>query len=66
MIANTSDHVWIFLGNNFCEWHDYELSIQERIQHPFMFYAEMNDEIMYFHQALQQDDVADFVHPVVK
>ncbi len=66
MAAYTPDNIPIFLGNNFCAWHDYELSLQEQMQHPITFYAKMNGDIMYLHQALRQNDAADFVHAVVK
>ncbi len=59
MAAYTPDNTPIFLGNDFCAWHDYELGLQERMRHPIAFHAEMNGDIMYLHQALRQDDAAD-------
>ncbi len=64
MAAYTPDI--IFLGNDFCAQHDYELSLQEQMRHPIAFYAEMNGDIIYLHQALRQDDAADFVRAVVR
>ncbi len=56
----------IFLGNNFEVKHEYDLVMQECMQHPIAFHAEMMGEIMYFHQALKQDDSAEFIKAVVK
>ncbi len=66
MAAYTPDNIPIFLGNDFCAQHYYEFGLQERMRHPIAFHAEMNGDIMYLHQALRQDDAADFVHAVVK
>ena len=40
--------------------HDVHLELQERMCHPIAFHAEMMGNIMYFHQALQQPDAAEF------
>jgi len=56
----------ILLGNDFDVRHDYELAIQERMRHPIAFHAEMMGDIMYLHQALKQDDSAEFIKAVVK
>jgi hypothetical protein len=46
--------------------HDFHLGLQDRMRHPISFHAEMMGDIMYFHQAMQQDDAAEFVKAVVK
>ena len=38
------------------EAHDDHLLLQERMRHPIAFHAEMMGDIMYYHQAMQQDD----------
>ena len=37
-----------------------------KIRHPKAFHAEMMGDIMYFHQALQQPDAAEFVEALNK
>jgi hypothetical protein len=37
-------------------FHDYHLDLQEGMQHPIVFHAEMMGDIMYYDQALQQPD----------
>jgi hypothetical protein len=39
---------------------------QQRMQNPIAFHAAMMDNIMYYHQALQQPDAKQFVDAVVK
>ncbi len=56
----------VYLGNDFDARHDYELELQERMRHPISFHAEMMGDIMYLHQALQQQDAPEFVKAVVK
>ena len=46
--------------------HDFHLGLQDRMRHPIAFHAEMMGDIMYFHQAMQQDDADEFVKAVVK
>ena len=46
--------------------HDFHLELQERMRHPIAFHAEMMGDIMYFHQALQQPDAAEFVKALIK
>jgi hypothetical protein len=46
--------------------HDFHLDLQDRMRHPIAFHAEMMGDIMYFHQAMQQDDADEFVKAVVK
>ena len=36
------------------------------MRHPIAFHAEMMGDIMYYHQAMQQDDADDFVRAIVK
>ena len=40
--------------------------MQERMRSPITFLSEMNGDTMYFHQAMRQDDSADFFEAVVK
>ncbi len=56
----------VFIGNVFNTTHDYELHLQEQMRDPIMFHAEMMGNIMYLHQALQQQDAVEFVKAVVK
>jgi hypothetical protein len=37
-------------------FHNYHLDLQERMQNPIAFHAEMMGDIMYYDQALQQPD----------
>ena len=46
--------------------HDAQLELQERMRHPIAFHAEMMGDTMYFHQALQQPDAAEFVKALIK
>ena len=46
--------------------HDFHLELQERMRHPIAFHTEMQGDIMYFHQALQQPDAAEFVKALIK
>jgi hypothetical protein len=47
-------------------FHNRHLELQERIQNPIAFHAKMMDDIMYYHQALQQPDAKQFANAVVK
>jgi hypothetical protein len=47
-------------------FHDAHLELQERMQSPIAFHAEMMGDIMYFQQALRQPDAKKFVQAVVK
>ncbi len=66
MLSTTPQDHPIFLGIDFDLWHDYELTLQERMRHPTTCHAEMMGDIMYLHQALKQEDSAEFVKAVVK
>ncbi len=46
-------------------FHDAHLDLQERMQNPVSFHAEMMGDIMYLHQALKQRDSSQFVDAVV-
>ncbi len=46
--------------------HNEHLSLQECMQHPIAFHAEMMEDTMYLNQALQQPDAAHFVEAVVQ
>jgi ribosomal protein L13E len=48
------------------EAHDYHLNLEERMRHPLSFHAEMMGDIMYYHQAMKQDDADKFVEAIVK
>jgi hypothetical protein len=47
-------------------FHDYHLDLQEHMQNPIGFHAEMMGDIMYYDQALQQLDAKQFANAVVK
>jgi hypothetical protein len=47
-------------------FHDYHLDLQERMQNPIAFHAEMMGDIIYYDQALQQPDAKQFANAVVK
>jgi hypothetical protein len=47
-------------------FHDYHLDLQERMQNPIAFHAEMMGDIMYYDQALQQPDAKRFANAIVK
>jgi hypothetical protein len=47
-------------------FHDYHLDLQERMQNPIAFHAEMMGDIMYYDQALQQPDAKQFTNALVK
>jgi hypothetical protein len=46
--------------------HDHHLDLQERMQNPIAFHAEMMGGIMYYNQALQQSDAKQFANAIVK
>ncbi len=56
----------VYIDNDFDARHDYKLQLQEWIQHTISFHAENMGDIMYLHQALQQQDASEFVKAVVK
>jgi hypothetical protein len=47
-------------------FHDAQLELQERMQNPIVFHAEMMGDIVYLQQALRQHDAKEFVQAVVK
>ncbi len=47
-------------------FHDYHLDLQERMQNPIAFHAEMTSDIMNYDQALQQPDAKQFANAIVK
>jgi hypothetical protein len=47
-------------------YHDTHLELQERMQNPIAFHAEMMGDILYLQQALRQHDAKEFVQAVVK
>jgi hypothetical protein len=47
-------------------FHDVHLELQERMQNPIAFHAEMMGDIMYLQQALKQHDAKEFVQAAVK
>jgi hypothetical protein len=47
-------------------FHDAHLELQEWMQNPIAFHAEMMGDIMYLQQALRQHDAKEFVQAVVK
>ena len=64
--AFKSEFVTTAFQSTFETDHDRDMAIQERIMNPIVFHSEMNGDTMYFHQAINQDDSADFVEAVVK
>ena len=46
-------------------FHDSHLELQERMENPMAFHAEMMGDIMYYHQAIKQPDAQEFVKAVV-
>ncbi len=46
--------------------HNSHLDLQDRMQHPIVFLAEMMGEVMHLHQALRQPDAREFVEAVIK
>jgi hypothetical protein len=46
--------------------HDAHLELQERMQNPIAFHAEMMGDILYLQQVLRQHDAKEFVQAVVK
>ncbi len=47
-------------------FHNYHLDLQECMQNPIAFHAEMMGDIMYYDQALQQPDAKQFTNAIVK
>ncbi len=47
-------------------FHDAHLELQERMQNPIAFHAEMMGDILYLQQALRQPDAKEFVQAVIK
>jgi hypothetical protein len=47
-------------------FHDARLEIQEQMQNPFAFHAEMMGDILYLQQVLRQPDAKEFVQAVIK
>jgi hypothetical protein len=46
--------------------HDSHFDLQKCMHHPIAFLTKMMGDIMYFHQALRQPDVREFVEAVIK
>ena len=59
-------HDWIAFQSIFETDCILNLELEERMHNPVTFAAEMMGEIMYFHQAMQQEDSDEFVDAVVK
>lgn len=51
---------------NYEQAHDDHLELQERMRHPIAFHAEMMGDIMYYHQAMRQNDADKFTDAVIK
>ena len=64
--AFESEFVTTAFQSTFETEHDRDMAMQERMRSPIAFLSEMNGDTMYFHQAMRQDDSADFVEAVVK
>ena len=55
-IESGFNHDWITFQSTFEMGHDLILELEEKICNPEAFAAEMMVDIMYFHQAMQQED----------
>ncbi len=47
-------------------FHNVHLELQERMQNPIAFHAEMMGDILYLQQVLRQPDAKEFVQAVIK
>ena len=54
------------LQSTFETQHDQDIDLQEIMRNPITFLSEINGDTMYFHQAMNKEDSADFVEDVVK
>jgi hypothetical protein len=59
-------HQSTFKETNEDLFHDGHLELQERMQNPIAFHAEIMGDIMYVQQALRQPNAKEFVQAVVK
>ena len=64
--AFESEFVTTAFQSTFETEHDRDMAMQEKMRSPIAFFSEMNGDTMYLHQAMKQDDRADFVEAVVK
>ena len=46
--------------------HDIDLYLQDRMSNPMELLADIQGDMMYFHQAMDQEDSGDFLEAVVK
>ncbi|KAL7523209.1 hypothetical protein ACHAWF_000425, partial [Thalassiosira exigua] len=53
-------------GGLLTQRHGEHLALQDRMSHPIAFHAEMVGDSIYYHQAIRQDDAAEFEKAVVK
>ena len=53
-------------NNTLDQAHDEHLELQKSLRHPIAFHNEMMGNIMYYHQAMNQDNMDDFVKSIVK
>ena len=65
-IKNGFNHDWIAFQSTVKTDHDLNLELEKKMHNPVAFVAEMMGDIMYFHQAMQQEDSDQFVDAVVK
>ena len=64
--AFESEFVTTDFQSTFETEHDSDMMMQEKMRGPIAFLSEMNGDTMHFHQAMNQDDSADFFEVVVK
>ena len=46
--------------------HDIDLDLQDRMSNPMELLADIQGDMMYFHQAMDQEDSGDYLEAVVK
>ena len=61
-----SSHQSTFTKTDEDLFHDAHLELQERMQNPIAFQAEMMGDIMYLQHTLRQQDAKEFVQAAVK
>ena len=67
--SHDSQHWWQCTGLNGKDYnadHDYKLEVEECKCHPIAFHTKIMGDILYLHQALQQDDSPKFVKAIIK
>ena len=65
-IENGFNNDWIAFQSIFQIDHDLNLELKEKMCNPLAFAAEMLRDVMYFHQAMKEEDSDQFVSAAVK